>query len=69
MKQRFSAIVWREGDWHIAQCIEIDVASQGHSEHEAVDNLREAIELALEKPTTLIPMPKVVPVEVEANAA
>ena len=29
MKQSFTASVWQEGEWYIAQCIQADVASQG----------------------------------------
>ena len=36
-------------DWFIAQCLDcVDVSSQGKSEDEAVDNLREALELYFE---------------------
>ncbi len=45
MKRRFTASIWREGDWFVAQCLEVDVASQGESEDEALGNLREALEL------------------------
>jgi len=34
----------------VAQCIEVDVASQGKTEQEALDNLREALELYFESP-------------------
>ena len=47
MKEKFSASVWREGDWYMAQCLDVDVASQGESEEEALANLREALELHL----------------------
>lgn len=50
MKQRFTASVWREDDWYVAQCLEVDVASQGESEEEAMKNLREALELHFEPP-------------------
>jgi predicted RNase H-like HicB family nuclease len=69
MKRRFSASVWREDKWYIAQCLEFDVASQGRTEDEALLNLREAIELAMEEPGSLVPMPKIVAVEIEVNAA
>jgi hypothetical protein len=39
----------REEDWYIAQCLEVDVASQGHTIDEALANLAEAIELYLEE--------------------
>lgn len=48
MKRTFTARVWPEDDWFIAQAIEIDVSSQGESEREALLNLREAIELYYE---------------------
>ena len=41
----FTATVHREGAWFIAQATEIDIASQGESEGEALANLREALEL------------------------
>jgi hypothetical protein len=39
----------REEDWYIAQCLEVDVASQGHMIDEALANLAEAVELYLEE--------------------
>ena len=39
----------REEDWYIAQCLEVDVASQGHTIDEALANLAEAVELYLEE--------------------
>ena len=50
MKKEFSASVWRDNDWFIAQCLEVDVASQGSSEQEALDNLKEALALHFEPP-------------------
>jgi predicted RNase H-like HicB family nuclease len=46
--RRFTATLQREDDWFVAQCREIDVASQGRSEAEAVANLQEALALHLE---------------------
>jgi predicted RNase H-like HicB family nuclease len=48
MGQEISAFVWQEGAWFIAQCLEVDVASQGQTEAESLANLREALELYLE---------------------
>ena len=45
MKQIFTARVWQEGDCFVAQCNEIEVASQGETEEEAITNLRDALEL------------------------
>jgi predicted RNase H-like HicB family nuclease len=39
----------QEEDWYIAQCLEVDVASQGHTINEALANLAEAVELYLEE--------------------
>lgn len=48
MRQRFTAIIEREGDAFVALCPEFDIASQGGSIDEARTNLLEAIELFLE---------------------
>ncbi len=48
MKQTFTTSVWQEGDWFVAQCLEVDVASQGATEEEALANLKEALELHFE---------------------
>jgi len=58
MKKVFTARTWVEGEWVIAQCAEVDVASHGHTEEEALRNLQEALELYFEPPTATI-MPKV----------
>ena len=68
MKRTFSASVWREGEWHVAQCLEVDVASQGESEEEALENLREALELHFEPPSPAV-APRVRAIEVEVGAA
>jgi predicted RNase H-like HicB family nuclease len=46
----FTASVTREGRWFVAQCLEVDVASQGSSEKSALANLAEALELHFEAP-------------------
>ena len=48
--QTFTASIWREDDWFIAQCLEVDIASQGQSEEAALINLTEALELSFEPP-------------------
>ncbi len=45
---RFTATVRKDGSWYVAQCVEVDVLSQGESVESAVDNLREALELYFE---------------------
>lgn len=51
MMRDFAASVWQEGERYVAQALEVDVASQGESEEEALENLREALELHFEAPT------------------
>lgn len=68
MKRNFTATVWREGAWFVAQCLEIDVASQGESEEAAIENLREALELHFEPPVAAL-TPHVHTLEVELDAA
>ena len=64
MKQTFTASVWREGDWYIAQCRELELASQGNSKEEALSNLAEAIEVHFEPPVATI-VPEVIMIEAE----
>ena len=68
MKRPFAAAVWREGNWYVSRCLEVDVASQGETEEEALANLKEALELHFEAPHAS-PPPKVRTVEVEVGAA
>lgn len=67
MKRNFRASVWQEGALFIAQCIEVDVASQGESEEEALENLRDALELHFTPPVATV-APQVRTVEVEIAA-
>jgi len=67
MKRSFPATVWREVDWFVAQCLDVDVASQGETEEEALANLKEALELYFEPPRATRP-PKVRMIEVEIGA-
>lgn len=49
MKNEFTAIIERDGAWHIAYCPEIPGANgQGRTKDEARENLAEAIALILE---------------------
>lgn len=66
MKEKFTATVWQEGDWYVAQCREFEIASQGRTKDEALDNLAEAIELHFEPPVATI-MPEVIAIEAEVE--
>lgn len=67
MKKDLNAVVWQEDKWFIAQCLEIDVASQGESEKEALENLREALTLHFTPPVATI-LPTVQKIELEVAA-
>lgn len=67
MKSDFTVSVWQEEDLFVAQCLEVDVASQGATEEEALANLREALELHFEEPVAEW-TPKLVKVEVQVGA-
>jgi predicted RNase H-like HicB family nuclease len=54
-KYRFLAVVQKEGKWYVSLCPEIDVASQGETIEEAIENLKEAIELYLKDEDAQIP--------------
>lgn len=50
MKQAvvYQSVVYREGKYYVAQCLNVDVSSFGETEQEALTNLQEALELYLE---------------------
>jgi predicted RNase H-like HicB family nuclease len=63
---RFTAAVTKEDDWYVALCLEVDVASQGRSVEESLENLREALELYFEDeplPQTITP-PIIAPIDI-----
>src|SRR5581483_1902143 len=68
MKQKFTASIWQEDEWFVAQCIEVDVASQGRTEDEAIDNLRDALELHFTPPVATV-APQIRALEIEVKAA
>jgi predicted RNase H-like HicB family nuclease len=49
MRNEFTAIVERDGDWFVSYCPEIPGANgQGRSKEESLESLTQAIELVLE---------------------
>ena len=68
MKRTFTASITRENDWFVAQCLEVDVASQGETEEEALMNLGEAVALHLTPPVATA-LPDLRSIEVEIGAA
>ena len=67
MKRKFTASLRREDNWFGAQCLEVDVASQGETEEEAMANLGEALELHFGDPrSTIAPLLRTVEVGIVA---
>jgi len=48
MKKQLTAFIEREGNGYVSLCPEFDIASQGDTVEEALENLREALELFFE---------------------
>jgi predicted RNase H-like HicB family nuclease len=68
MKHRFTAVISQEDEWYVAQCLELDVASQGESQETALNNLREALELHFDEPrSTVTPSVRTLEIEVSGD--
>lgn len=67
---RLTAAVTQEGEWVVARCIEVEVASQGKTVEEALENLREALELYFEDGPPIGPIisPIIAPIEVDIRS-
>ena len=46
--KKVHSVVWKENKWYVAKALEVEVASQGLSQKEALENLKEALELYFE---------------------
>ncbi len=46
-------VVYKEGEYYVSQCLNVDVSSFGESIDEAVVSLKEAVELFFEDETDL----------------
>ncbi len=46
--KKVHSVVWKENKWYVAKALEVEVASQGLNEKEALANLKEALELYFE---------------------
>ena len=67
-EQQFTAVVWPEDGWFIAQALEVDVASQGESPDGALHNLAEALALHFEPPRPTV-LPEIHNLRVKVGAA
>lgn len=48
------SVVWKEGNYYISQCLEVDVSSYGKTKKEALAMLQDALQLYFED----MPLPK-----------
>ena len=55
MIKEINYIVWQEGKYYVSQCLNVDVSSFGETIDQAIDNLKEAVELYLEGENIEIP--------------
>ena len=44
MSIRYNVVIQKEEDWYVAKCLDNNVASQGKTIEDVINNLREAIE-------------------------
>ena len=47
-KLNLKSVIWNEGKYYVAQCLNVDVSSFGKSRKEALANLNEAVSLYFE---------------------
>ena len=45
---KYNVIIQKEEDWYVSKCLDNNVASQGKTIEEALQNLKEALELYYE---------------------
>lgn len=67
MVRDFNAVIFKEGEWFVAQCLEVDIASQGETEDEAMKNLNDALLLHFTPPVATV-LPQVRHFELEIAA-
>ncbi len=52
-------VIYAEADGYVAQCLDVDVASEGATEEEARANIQEALELYFDEPGAQLDLPEV----------
>lgn len=72
LMKRIHSVIWKEDKWYVAKALEVEVASQGETEKEALDNLKEALELYFEDQTKVelapVTRPKLQDLSIQVNA-
>lgn len=70
--KKLHSIVWKEDKWYVAKALEVEVASQGKTQTEALDNLKEALELYFEDQAKVdlvkVEQPKLQDLSIQLNA-
>ncbi|MEW5907587.1 MAG: type II toxin-antitoxin system HicB family antitoxin [Patescibacteria group bacterium] len=47
-KLNLQNVIWKEGKYYVAQCLNVDISSFGKTKKQAIKNLKEALELYFE---------------------
>ena len=55
MSLKYTVMIQKEDHWYVAKCLDNNIASQGKTEQEALNNLKEAIELFNETNEDILP--------------
>lgn len=70
--KKIHTITWKEDNWFVAKALEVEVASQGKTENEALTNLKEALELYFEDMSDIelakVNQPKLQDISIQINA-
>lgn len=70
--KRLHSVLWKEDKWFVAKALEVEVTSQGESEKEALENLKEALELYFEDQASIalspVNKPKLQDLSIQVNA-
>ena len=70
--KKVHSVVWKEDKWYVAKALEVEVASQGKTREEALNNLKEALELYFEAQSKIDLVPVIKPqlqnISIQVNA-
>ena len=55
MNVKYNVVIQKEEEWYVAKCLDNNVASQGKTIEDALNNLKEAIELYNENEEAIKP--------------
>lgn len=70
--KKIHSVTWKEDKWYVAKALEVEVASQGKTEEEALKNLKEALELYFEDQSKIalasVKKPKLQDISIQLNA-